>query len=516
MPLINPPTLASSGVNRLTAWGCAAVVAVSWALFLYMGAAGLDRLRHWDEDLMVAQVESSIANRGVLLPASYNYPSASYWVAGVAFAPEVVGEWRRAGAITEAGLLRRTRSETFRLRLRALYLLIASLTIPVVCAAGWLAAGPAAGALSAVLIASSWEVAYHARWPAPDALVMLCAAIALWLVALSARRGSALFWRAAAVAAGAAVASKYSAWLLVPIVMAAHAVCTGTRRRRIPETVTLGVLSVVTFLVITPGSILQPLFFVRDMLWESRHYSTGHPLHTVAGFGDHLAANLTYLAAVAWSPWAPAALVVTAGAIPGAAFLARRTPGIAIVAVGYPVCYLAFLSTYHVMIARNLLHLLPLLAVVIAVGVIGIVAAIRAPVWRLPAIALLTLVVGGNQVYIARAAASRGADAREAAWGGLASDAAAGVLSTACATPRARALLRTAALPEPPAVPCGNASHVLFLPQEIARDLEPPELELTRVYGPLEVNYEYYPDWEGTPVLLMARWDRLPRLTGQD
>ena len=72
-------------------------------------------------------------------------------------------------------------------------------------------------ALASLLLLSSWEIACHARWVAPDGLMMSAAAFAILLMARSLNAPNPKWWlRAAAVAVGICTAAKYPGGILLP------------------------------------------------------------------------------------------------------------------------------------------------------------------------------------------------------------------------------------------------------------------------------------------------------------
>jgi hypothetical protein len=355
------------------------IVAVLVAAFIATGSCGQATLEHWDEDALVAKVRASVVNRGTLLPDSYDWPSVSYWIALAALVPDITaGPPPTRGSISavEGYLVEALDSPAYRLRVRRAFLVVSSLstvwvylTVIALGRGGWIAL------LGAALVATSWEIAYHARWPAPDGPMMQWAALSLFGAACALRRDdhpgrggsnsrtNTMAWRLSAAAAGAAVGTKYSAWPLVVMLMAARA-----RRRSAREVMEIGVVAVAAFLITTPGALFQPVQFLDGLQFQWSHYTTGHGQHSIAPGWPHLMAELHYLGTALWSPWMAPAIAVAVLAIPGAVDLARRQRPAAILVVGFPVAYVCYLAVHRVFVVRNLIVTAPFLAVLTAWG----------------------------------------------------------------------------------------------------------------------------------------------------
>ena len=186
------------------------------------GLWGLDFGLHWDERPWQIGPVKTMVQSHTLLPGYYDYPSFDYWLNLLVLAPDVVTP-RVGGESLIQHLLRTLDSHAYLMRLRVVYLVLASLTLVWVYllvlqhGGKWLEA-----LLAASLIACSWEVAYHLRWVATDGMLMQFAALTVLLAAqaLKSPRQSWLF--AAAVVAGVGCGTKYPGGLLiVPVVLAA-------------------------------------------------------------------------------------------------------------------------------------------------------------------------------------------------------------------------------------------------------------------------------------------------------
>lgn len=503
-----PPRASGWSAHWLGAATCAALI----ALHTVTGAIGQDTLRHWDEETLVNKVRWSVENGGTLLPGQYAYPSVDYWIALACLAPDlwsVAGEHRSAA---ESMLVARLDAAPYRLRLRRAFLFVAALAVLWTYVA-LLGVGlhVAAAVFGAALVATSWQVAYHARWPAPDGLVMQFVALALAFAAFAYTWRRRSLWNCAALAAGLAAGAKYSAWPLAPLVAIAGAIgLASSPRRRVIDAAQLLALAVVAFLISTPGAIFQPVMFATDTLREIRHYATGHSVaHTIEAGLPHLIASAVYLAVDVWAPHQAVSGAITALAGVGALVIVGRQPLLAVLLVGFPLVYVAYLSMQRVMIVRNLQMVIPPLAMLAAVGIAWL-AGLSKIRWLRSFVALLAgTVVAVNARVLIESAASRQRADRSVDVAGLIADVRHGRFASPCATSSVFAAIAATGQTAPPALQgtCIDASHVVFMRSDTA---ESRHVRITRhaaVYAPREVDYTYYPDWSGYEPILVATSD---------
>jgi hypothetical protein len=480
--------------------------------FIATGSCGQATLEHWDEDALIAKVRASVVNRGTLLPDSYDWPSVSYWIALGALAPEAIGgpaPVRGSIHSLEAHLVHALDTTAYRLRVRRFFLVISSLTIVWVYLTGLvLGRGAWTALFGAALVATSWEVAYHARWAAPDGPLMQWAALSLLGAAFALRYDetrppngerdtSRWAWRFSAVAAGAAVGTKYNAWPLVVALMVARG-----RGRPTRVAIEVGVVAVGAFLVTTPGAFFQPVQFVSGLQHVWTHYTTADGQHAVGAGIPHLLAELRYLGTALWSPWAALAVPLAALAIPGAVDLVRRRPRAGIVIVGFPLGYLCYFAAHRLFIARNVLITAPFIAVLVAWGAGVCFARMRSFALRTAVVVLLAGVIAVDAVWLVGAARSR---VGAASLRGVADDF--GRQGELCATPSVVAAFARAevALPSNVMASCATALQVALYRFDLPIGVLPAYGPRVNAYGREEVNYTYYPDWVGgEPVLLLA------------
>ena len=198
-----------------------APVLLPFLLLVGTGLRGLDFGLHWDERPWQIGPTKHMVQSATLLPGYYTYPSFDYWLNLAVLSPDVVTP-RKSGERLATHLVRVLDSQAYLFRLRAVYLVIASLALVWV----YLLVLQRGGAWSEALFAScvlggSREIAYHLRWVASDGMLMQSGALTVLLAlrAFDTRKQSWLM--AAAAAAGVGFGTKYPGGLLVlPVALA--------------------------------------------------------------------------------------------------------------------------------------------------------------------------------------------------------------------------------------------------------------------------------------------------------
>jgi hypothetical protein len=503
---------------------------------LLAGLIGIDFGRHWDEAERIGTVIHAI-ERGELLPNWYAYPSVVHDLLTITAAPEIarlsVLPALTGAAVGGAAFRHALQEHGFLLRARVVLFLASSFGVVWIYlfVRRWrrseLEALVAAG-----LVAFSWELGYHARWLAPDVLTAAGAGLALFATrrAMDApSRWAARAFALAGAAAGLACGAKYPSGLLlvVPLV----GVIEAARRRRLGALrgVALVVLGfAAAYLATTPGTVLQYGKFATDVHFEIAHYHRGHGGgHTIEPGLPHLLAELQYLTLAALSPWAPLAALFAALALVGAAATLREDRAAAATLLVFPVAYVGYMATQHVMMARNLLVVVPFLAALSARGV-GVCRATLLR-WRLGERALVVAVgvaLAANAAWLLSAGwscahppdavggvmamLSAGGDARYV----MTPRVRAAVKSRAAATgsPVPRAALETSAPAGEPGSPLRDARAIAVF---YASDVPSPGLwsanhwdYAIRWFGPREVNFDYYPSWMGQDRIVVMQMPR--------
>lgn len=144
--------------------------------------------------------------------------------------------------------------------------------------------------MAACFLAFSWEVAYHIRWIATDGILMQFGALTLLCTMVAYLNPDGARWLyLAAGAAGLGMGTKYpGGLLLVPVMVAGFLRCKDLACNRLilRLSVFFGI-ALVIFLISTPAVILRPVEVLRGILYEVRHYASGHAGHTVSPGAEH-------------------------------------------------------------------------------------------------------------------------------------------------------------------------------------------------------------------------------------
>lgn len=502
--------------SRRTAKGLALLVPL--LLFLWLGERGLDFGRHWDETLRWQSIRTAVQEE-TLLPDTFNYPSMSFWVSALALAPEVasgveIGKQKRGVFLEELASF--TGTEEYHLRLRRCFLWLSALSLFWV----WLAMLSWRGRwdealLAASLLGLSWEVGYHARWAAPDVLMMMFSALCVMalLRALEVPERRRWLWLGA-LAAGLATGTKYNAGLLLlPLLGVGWATDRGrSLRERLVTSAQLFATFSATFLVTTPGAVLRPLVFLQNVRFEMRHYGElGHYGFTVGAGRDHLSRILEYVATVLPSPYLVPSLAVTLLVLVGVGVVLRESRGKALLLVGVPLLYVAYVSTQRVMFVRNLLFLAPFGAVLAARGAGALADLVPGTRWRRVVGAAVGVLLLSN-LYFGVAAAETIRDRKSDRFVLELGEYLAGRRDARYfVTPQIAQRLKGAGVELPASVvtEVGEAAGCDYF-VGWRHELRPVETwpglmkgGFVRVFGPSEVNLEYYATWPEPHVVVL-------------
>jgi hypothetical protein len=393
------------------------------ALLSASGFASLDFGQHWDEGALLRQAYAA-QQRGSLLPGGqYNYPSLSFdlalaatWgvtLAGVEPAARGADEALAEPEESPADLPRAWRSVL--LTSRALCFAISMLG-PFWLWWGLSPLGASTAIFAALFYATSWELSYHARWLAPDAMMahFVCA-----LIAFSTRYACAGWKRrdllGAGAALGAAASAKYTAGLLLPLVLALAFV---DARRQLRAGVALrGVLAraaqapavaLAAFVAITPGALFETEALLGWIGKMGAHYGGLHETafgatpYAVESGWPYLVKLARYVLVAMPSPFAAGSAVFCVCAIAGVIQLCRREQRSALALWLAPLLLYAvfFAAGFRVFIPRNFLQLFPFACCIAAAGAAALV---RRGGWTARgALAVVALATVANAGFIAR------------------------------------------------------------------------------------------------------------------
>jgi hypothetical protein len=486
-------------------WG----LLVICALALCAGLMGLDLGRHWDEHVPRQRVLRAM-RQGELLPDYYDHPSLTFDLSLLSAAPEIAhlvllpdlrGDDPDLDALKEFMM-----GEPYKLRTRAVFLALSLLAIvwTYLLALTWKDSRVEA-TLAAALVGFSWEYGYHARWIAPDALMASFTILSLLAIQLALRHSPRRWLAVAALAAGIACSAKYPAGVIVaPLAWAAlAAVGGGGRVRSFLRTMAL---FAVGFLLTTPGALLQYRQLLIALRFQLDHYgSVGHGGgHLIERGLPHLAAIFEYLGCAALS-WHPALSLAWALVALPAIVIGVRSRAMQVFLL-FPLLYVALMGCQTVFFARNLMVLIPILAVLSARGAALLQALLERrrgfPRWLLPTILSAALVYQAGWLT-------------SAAWSVKGNHPAVAHLQRSLTAHPAQRFGCSAGVRQELHAGGPNAAGVGFAPLPCVNDPDVPYLIFGRElaaaggmvahrhdtvrdwFGPREMNYNYYPSWLG-------------------
>jgi 4-amino-4-deoxy-L-arabinose transferase-like glycosyltransferase len=348
---------------------------------------GVDFGQHWDEPVVLDQVYKAF-DTGLLLSRYYIYPSLAFYLGLVAVTPELTQylvsrphaqDQRMAYLVRfKLAMLNYLRNDSFKLRARKIFIVVSLLAIFWIYLLVWFWRGNAWEALlAAALLGFSWEFSYHARWVVPDAPMLMFTVLTYLFLTLAWTRQDWPRWlKAAAVTAALTCGCKYQGGsLMLPILFSA----VWLMRRAKPDAwkrelawflIVLFFLFGVVYVFTTPGTLLEPAKFSQNLGEQFGRYRTGHYGYTVHPGAEHYGLMTVYFATASLSscPWTAAVLFGFAGL--GFYDLCRReSRWIAVSFLSFPVFYFFYMGAFPVMIVRNILLLIPFLAVLSARGI---------------------------------------------------------------------------------------------------------------------------------------------------
>jgi hypothetical protein len=398
--------------NRSQKVVCILLVLGVWGFGLAEGFLGLDFGKHWDEINHLVAVKYSIENK-ILLPNFYDYPSIPYWLNLTGVIPDAIKAWNmglRNGDEIQSFLLVALFSNQHLLFVRGVFLVLSSLGIfwvflaTRVSGTGW-----GSSAVAALAYGLSWEVAYHSRWIAPDAVLAQFAALLLWALLVAIKFKNCNWIRFGAIAAGLATGTKYPGGLtFLPVLVVAFWLGRGEKgfQMGIRRTLEVGGIFLLTYLLTTPGTLLQPLSFFSDVTRDIRHYASGHQNYsTIPGYVA-MGQVVFYLFTNAFSHSVPFAALLFILAIIGVGASLRQDTKQASFIWIFPAVYFMYFTSQRVLIIRNYLILLPFLSLALAWGARWVVQKIHFSLWRVLILGLIVSALVWNVGWLTFAAQS--------------------------------------------------------------------------------------------------------------
>ncbi len=497
--------------------------------FLITGMMGLDFGTHWDERPNILDPLQSSIERGVLLPQLYKYPSVPYDLSALSLLPSMHQiKWsdRLDPSIIQHKLVSVVQSNEYLLRTRTLFLVITSLIIVwTFFLMGRWQKNVWQACLAAAFVGCSWEIAYHARWIAPDLLMAQFGMLCLLCLFFARDTKKPLGWLiAAAVVAGLACGSKYPGGIFLLMVIAAPFALFSqrpTRKQYLIIGATIAIVFVASYLLSTPGTLLDPARFLRDVLYQMRLYKSGHGGYTVhAGF-EHLSLIVSYVALNGLSPFAPIALLLFGISLYGMSVAWRLDRPATAFLLAFMILYTLYFATQVVMVVRNYLILLPLIAIFTAIGLRRIIELLAPRRWAVATVIttiIATLLANAGWLFVS--AASVRNENPEQTLLQFQQFALSHPDRQIYATPLIRAQFAHAKAALPPNITTspGAPETALYMSEAGAWDwLANAKGYAHAIIGPNDVNFDYYPSWVGLDrivILSKESADNLGALNG--
>ncbi len=215
---------------------------------------------------------------------------------------------------------------------------------------------------------------------------------ALWAAARVALEGEKHHYIWAGLLIGFTAASKYNAALVLINLPIAHWI--NSRRKSFFDGNLLQGLAwvVLGFLIACPYALLDLPAFLNGVAMEIAHYNRSHPGHQ----GDYN--RLFYFIFLASRGFGP---FLTGLGIFGLWALLRRYKPIYLLIIIFPLLYFFFVGSYKVRFVRNLIPVLPYLALWIGFGAVEAFRQVRATWPRLERVAPWKLAVPGLAIVLA-------------------------------------------------------------------------------------------------------------------
>jgi hypothetical protein len=154
------------------------------------------------------------------------------------------------------------------------------------------------------------------------------------------------------------------------------------------------------YLLMTPGTLLDPLIFFKDIFYEMRHYQGAYDVQYIAPGLEHLGAMLIYLAFVLPSHYPGIAALFFLCALVGIWIWLRESLAMGAVLMAFPVIYIGYFSLQQVMAVRNYLVLAPFLALFASRGISFLGETLGQIQWRRIWISMILVLFAINAVWL--------------------------------------------------------------------------------------------------------------------
>jgi 4-amino-4-deoxy-L-arabinose transferase-like glycosyltransferase len=256
----------------------------------------------------------------------------------------------------------------------AIYVVVASLAILwLFCLNIVLGRSRLEAFLAAAILACSWELAYHSRWIAPDAVMMQFALLSFLCLALGMTRSKLHWLYAGAVALGLTIGTKYPGALALPVFLVGAGHTLWRQKHSLSFLVgrcaALAGIAGLTFLLTSPGVLLDPFRFFTQLSEQQETYAFGWYGYTVSPGVPHFLAILQYFGLQLFSHYWALSVALSFFCVLGLISLLLERRLFSWLAAGFVLIYLVFFSLQAAMLVRNLLVVVPVLCLAVSRGV---------------------------------------------------------------------------------------------------------------------------------------------------
>jgi len=341
-----------------------AVTPVILYLFLvFNGVLGVKFGMHWDDWVFINSAVETLET-GVFLPHIYLYPSFCYYIVTIA-----AGIYKAFYGIADPKTL--FTDQNFYHYIRCIFVFISSLTVIwVYLLSKKITKNYFASLIAGLVVCSSFEFGYHSRWSVSDCILVQFAALStLFLFLNISKRNKIIF---SSLIAGIAAGTKYPGGIVFLNILVFILSDLKFNREGLKNAAgyifLLSGFFFIGFIITTPGAIFEFKQFIFDINYSKNAYSGGQYGHTVQAGFDHFSKIVEYVIYVLFSKTPVISFLIFLFAIAGVAVILMEKKwdlsGLFITML----IYIIYLSSFNVMIVRNLLILLPFFAVFVSIG----------------------------------------------------------------------------------------------------------------------------------------------------
>jgi len=335
------------------------------------GVLSTDFGDHWDERMIFKSVINS-EETGLLLPRRYFKPSIPYDITMIATAVKSTDD-----------LL------NFKVSVRKVFFLLSILScIPIYFFTTSLLENSWSGLLSALMLITSFEFTYHARWIAPDALLVLfvsCSILSQYKIITDKKP---LWIVVSSILLGLCFSTKYPGGIVVvPLIIS---ILLSKKYNWILLSLTIAGL---TFILTTPGAVLEPKLTFKQIVWIANAYNNGwHIGYITKSWIDYFIKTIVYLFAIAPSKNIILSCMLFPLFIVGFMSIFKKKT-IALWFLSAPILYSLVMSTYTTMIVRNFLLLFPYIFILISIGIFSLYHALNNKIIKKSIIVFATFLI---------------------------------------------------------------------------------------------------------------------------